>query len=84
MFIPNVISGTHWVFEIINLLIHDAVTDPMKAKDDRFVEVDGIEKLDALQSPRIINSHLPRKFVPDHILQNVGSRCTSYNCSLSQ
>ncbi|XP_078332168.1 sulfotransferase 1C2-like [Crassostrea virginica] len=58
-------SGTHWIWEIVHMLLtqNDEYTD--KTKESAFLEfVDDLNKVEHIPSPRILNTHVPYGWLP--------------------
>ena len=65
------IAGTHWGFEIISmLLMGKAETIPIP-KVFTMLEATPQENLDALPSPRVLNSHFPISILPKQMKGNL-------------
>ncbi|XP_067648867.1 sulfotransferase 1A1-like [Haliotis asinina] len=60
-------SGTHWVFEIARELLSGKIIDDDVTKFQAFMERMSDEKFADLPSPRILNTHLLMKHLPDHV-----------------
>lgn len=73
-------SGTHWVWEIVNMLINQKATRIPSMKESAMLEGSSRNIMQSMSSPRILNTHLlfcdiPRDFVEKkckiiHILRN--------------
>lgn len=61
-FVFYVLSGTHWVWELLNVLIEGKVHK--QPKETRMLDLIGTEKVDELPSPRILNTHYPPHLLP--------------------
>lgn len=81
-------SGTHWLWEIVSMLINKTSEYDKKAKEVTMMEFRTKEELDEISSPRILNHHFPLQFVPQeairkkrpilHIMRNPKDVCVSY------
>nr|XP_022286719.1 sulfotransferase 1C4-like [Crassostrea virginica] len=63
-------SGTHWTWEIVNMLLtqNDEYTD--KTKETAFLEfVDDLNKVEHIPSPRILNTHVPYGWLPNQHIE---------------
>ncbi|XP_067655607.1 sulfotransferase 1B1-like [Haliotis asinina] len=58
-------SGTHWVFEMISMLLNGNTETIPKKKEDHMMEYQPIRLLDTLPSPRVINTHLHFRYLPE-------------------
>ncbi|XP_046328093.2 sulfotransferase 1B1-like [Haliotis rufescens] len=58
-------SGTHWMFEMISMLINNNTETIPKKKEDHMLEYQPISMLDALPSPRVLNTHLHFQYLPE-------------------
>lgn len=57
-------SGTHWVFEIISMLLNGKPQTIPYSKGALMAEVVSQSQLNALPSPRVLNCHLPFHLLP--------------------
>lgn len=60
-----IITGTHWIWEIVHMLLtqNDEYTD--RTKETAFLEfVDDLNKVEHIPSPRILNTHVPYGWLP--------------------
>ncbi|XP_005102442.2 sulfotransferase 6B1, partial [Aplysia californica] len=62
-------AGTHWVWEISRCLLAGTTTLPLVEKDNNMIECVPSATLDALPSPRILNTHLTFDQLPAEIRQ---------------
>ncbi|XP_046549258.1 sulfotransferase 1B1-like [Haliotis rubra] len=58
-------SGTHWVFEMISMLLNGNTETIRKKKEDHMMEYQPISLLDAVPSPRVLNTHLHFRYLPE-------------------
>ncbi|XP_060086371.1 sulfotransferase 1A1-like [Ylistrum balloti] len=65
-------AGTHWVWEIMTMLTRGTTEYASGPKEDAMLEFRSLEKLDALPSPRILNTHLRFSNLPKKL---VDKRC---------
>ncbi|XP_067672183.1 sulfotransferase 1A2-like [Haliotis asinina] len=61
-------SGTHWVWEITRELLTGEITHDDVTMSQTFMEMGSEERYANLPSPRILNSHLRMKHLPDDVL----------------
>jgi hypothetical protein len=59
-----------WLWDIVSLLIANETEVLERIFDTSNLELNGIEKLDELLSPRILQSHMLPRFIPRSLLQN--------------
>ncbi|XP_070204620.1 sulfotransferase 6B1-like isoform X2 [Littorina saxatilis] len=57
-------AGTHWLWEVIYMLLHGKVTYEARTKEFMMIEFSSKERLEAEASPRIFNTHLPFSMLP--------------------
>lgn len=62
------LTGTHWVWEIVNMLINQKATRISSMKESAMLEGSSRNIMQSMSSPRILNTHLlfcdiPRDFV---------------------
>ena len=63
-------SGTHWVSEILHMLVRGSPTYAERSKESEMVELnDDLDSLAQLPSPRILNSHNYIAQLPCEILE---------------
>ncbi|XP_052066941.1 sulfotransferase 1B1-like isoform X1 [Mytilus californianus] len=81
-------SGTHWIFEIINMLLRNKTELDTQCKVSTMIEfISDFTVLDKLESPRLLNSHclfnyLPKKHIENgckiiHMIRNPKDVCVS-------
>ncbi|XP_071104487.1 sulfotransferase 1B1-like [Haliotis cracherodii] len=58
-------SGTHWMFEMISMLVNNNTETIPKKKEDHMLEYQPMSMLDALPSPRVLNTHLRFRYLPE-------------------
>lgn len=61
-------SGTHWLWEITNMVVNENTTYMKENKGAFFLEANGQGTLADHKSPRVLNSHLPLRLLPKEIL----------------
>lgn len=59
-----VLTGTHWLWEIINMLLAEKAERIERIKQSSMLEILSQEIYDKLPSPRVINTHLHYKHLP--------------------
>lgn len=58
-------SGTHWMWEIANMLLTKQDQYTEKTKETAFLEfVDDWNNIETMASPRLLNTHLPYRWLP--------------------
>ncbi|WAR12772.1 ST1B1-like protein [Mya arenaria] len=62
-------AGTNWVFEVLMMLLRRKVERVDITKLVTMIEAQGAEDVDKASSPRVINSHLPPRFLPKDLAQ---------------
>lgn len=68
-----VFAGTHWLWEILFMLINGKAEYTKEVKETAFLEhVDSFDQLDGKASPRVLNTHVPYRWLPQQHLQNGG------------
>ncbi|XP_060067161.1 sulfotransferase 1B1-like [Ylistrum balloti] len=60
-------SGTHWVWEIANMLVTGELKYLTQIKEDAMMELHYPEEFDNVASPRILNTHLPFRVLPSDV-----------------
>ncbi|GAB1600254.1 estrogen sulfotransferase-like [Argonauta hians] len=63
-------AGSHWVYEFANMILAENSKRVSVIKEDLLLDLAPIETLEAVKSPRILNTHLPLEFIPTELLQN--------------
>lgn len=82
-------KGTHWVNEVTNMLIRNKTELDTSSKISTMLEViPDLSVLDALPSPRLLNTHCSFKYLPKkhienrckiiHIIRNPKDVCVSF------
>lgn len=85
----NILSGTHWSWEIINMILKGKATLSPMLKIETMIEcVVDINNMKGLESPRILDTHLPVRLLPKkfksnstkliHVVRNPKDTVTSY------
>ena len=67
-------TGTHWVHEIISMLLAGRAENVPRTKADGMMEFMSHDQLEQQPSPRVLNSHLPRRYLPAQMTGNSLSR----------
>ncbi|XP_067655604.1 3-beta-hydroxysteroid sulfotransferase-like isoform X2 [Haliotis asinina] len=57
-------SGTHWCFEVINMLLRKCADTVPYRKEDFHIEQTSNEKLASLSTPRVLNGHMHFELLP--------------------
>ncbi|CAC5362818.1 SULT1 [Mytilus coruscus] len=64
-------SGTHWIYEISNMLLRNKTELDTQNKVSTMIEfIPDITVLDKLQSPRLLNTHCSFKYLPKKHIEN--------------
>ncbi|XP_067656010.1 sulfotransferase 1C2A-like [Haliotis asinina] len=58
-------SGTHWLFELVSMLLNNNDVTIPKKKEDNMIEFSDIPTLEAIPSPRVLNTHLQPQVLPE-------------------
>ncbi|KAK3596812.1 hypothetical protein CHS0354_036652 [Potamilus streckersoni] len=61
-------SGTHWLWEIVQMLLRGNAEYETKTKLSAMIDIRTPEELDAIASPRVLNTHLPVDMLPSDVL----------------
>ncbi|XP_013386383.1 sulfotransferase 1C2A [Lingula anatina] len=61
-------SGTHWLWEIIMMLTSDKPQLSSRVKEECMFELRPDNALDAMPSPRVLDTHVPYQFFPKQAL----------------
>ena len=64
-----VLLGTHWTWEVVNMLKKGKAEYVSKGKEDFMLEIVDCESFEKLQSPRFINTHLLYETLPNESIQ---------------
>jgi hypothetical protein len=63
--VPHIsISGTHWVWEVIFMLLKGKAEYHPKAREHLYLDPVGPTALEHLPSPRVISTHTPFRWLP--------------------
>lgn len=61
----QILTGTHWVWEIITMLLKQKAEYHPLTREHVFLDViDDLSSLDTLPSPRVFNTHMPYRWLP--------------------
>ncbi|KAL5006864.1 hypothetical protein ScPMuIL_015670 [Solemya velum] len=60
-------SGTHWLWQLVHLLLSEKSEYPTVFKHKLMLEALDQEDMDSLPSPRVLNTHLLLDCLPDHL-----------------
>ncbi|XP_063400203.1 sulfotransferase 1C4-like [Mytilus trossulus] len=63
-------SGTHWVNEVTNMLVKKTELDNSSKVSTMLEVIHDLSVLDALPSPRLLNTHLSLKYLPKKHIKN--------------
>ncbi|XP_071092913.1 sulfotransferase 1B1-like [Haliotis cracherodii] len=61
--------GTHWLWEIVNMLRAGNSEYNKKMKEIAMLEMPKFERIDELPSPRVLNSHLYFRHLPEKLVE---------------
>ncbi|KAK3083870.1 hypothetical protein FSP39_004387 [Pinctada imbricata] len=65
--------GTHWTSEILNMILQGKADYMKDAKVSAMLEaLPNLDMLERVQSPRVLNTHLPYKWFPKKLIRNGG------------
>lgn len=62
-----VTAGTHWVWEITNMLTTGKLEYLNKPKETAMLEFNYPEEFDGFPSPRVLNTHFPIRLLPTDV-----------------
>ncbi|KAL3841825.1 hypothetical protein ACJMK2_019924 [Sinanodonta woodiana] len=62
-------SGTHWIWEIVSMLLKGKAEYEKKVKETAMLEFGSKDELKSIRSPRIFNTHLPVRMLPREITE---------------
>ena len=63
-------AGTHWVSEILHMLMRGSTDYSTQTKEFNMLEfMDDLAKLDHMTSPRLLNSHLYIAHLPEQMIE---------------
>lgn len=66
-------SGTHWVWEIVSMLLKQKAEYSKEIKELFFLEaMPDLSMVDSMTSPRALNTHLPYRWLPKQHIENGG------------
>ncbi|XP_048730855.1 sulfotransferase 1E1-like isoform X2 [Ostrea edulis] len=72
-YIQILLNGTHWVWEIVCMLLKNKAEYVKEIKEFSFLEsIPDIKALDDIASPRALNTHAPYRWLPKQHLENGG------------
>ncbi len=60
-------AGTHWVFEMVHMLLNKEATTVKQEKRDTMLEFQSAEELNNQPSRRVISTHLHFKYLPEDL-----------------
>lgn len=61
-------AGTHWVWEITNMLLQGTAEYHKSMKEAQMLEFTGVTGVDAIPSPRVFNTHLRFRQLPSDMI----------------
>ncbi|XP_046353754.2 sulfotransferase 1B1-like [Haliotis rufescens] len=61
--------GTHWLWEVIEMLKSGVIEYRKETKETRMMEAIFKDGIDAIPTPRVLNSHLPLRMLPKQIVE---------------
>ncbi|KAL3842280.1 hypothetical protein ACJMK2_020311 [Sinanodonta woodiana] len=62
-------SGTHWIWEIVSMLRKGKAEYDPKIKETAMLELLSKDQIEALESPRNLNTHFPLRMLPKDLLE---------------
>ena len=66
-------SGTHWIWEVVCMLIKGSTEYMKEVKEFLFLEaIPDLGAIESLRSPRPLNTHLPYRWMPKQHIENGG------------
>ncbi|CAI9719099.1 estrogen sulfotransferase-like [Octopus vulgaris] len=63
-------TGSHWLFEMTNMILKEKSERISTIKEDHMLEISRPEMLDAIDSPRLLHTHLPPDIIPEGLLKD--------------
>ena len=60
-------TGTHWGYEILSMLLKGKAEREQSQKIMLMMEAVSLSDMEAMPSPRILNTHLPLQFLPQQM-----------------
>lgn len=67
------LSGSHWVWEIVGMLLRGEATYVKEGKESMFLEaLDDLDTINQMASPRPLNTHVPFRWLPRRHIENGG------------
>ncbi|XP_022297523.2 sulfotransferase 1B1-like [Crassostrea virginica] len=64
-------SGSHWVWEIVGMLLRGEATYVKEGKESMFLEaLDDLDTIHSMTSPRPLNTHVPFRWLPRRHVEN--------------
>ena len=64
------VSGTHWLWEVVSMLVNQSPDRINLIKETAMVEVITQDMFDNIPSPRVLNSHFPLSMLPKDIMKH--------------
>ena len=65
------LTGTHWIWEIINMLLQGKTDYRRETKESLMLEmIPDLRYAEQEKSPRILNTHLPYRWLPNKHIEN--------------
>ncbi|XP_046353755.1 sulfotransferase 1B1-like [Haliotis rufescens] len=61
--------GTHWLWEVIEMLISGTIKYQKDVKETRMMEFIFKEGIEAVPPPRVFNTHLPLRMLPKQVVE---------------
>ncbi|KAK3581502.1 hypothetical protein CHS0354_031838 [Potamilus streckersoni] len=62
-------AGTHWTWEIVSMLVKGQADYEIDAKESAMLDYRSVEEIEAIQSPRVLNTHYPSRLIPKGIIE---------------
>ncbi|XP_046353798.2 sulfotransferase 1B1-like isoform X1 [Haliotis rufescens] len=61
--------GTHWLWEVIEMLKSGVIEYRKETKETRMIEIIYKDGIDAIPTPRVLNTHLPLRMLPKQVVE---------------
>lgn len=65
------VAGTHWVWEITNMLLRGSAEYHPTVKEAQMLEMTGTSSAENLSSPRVFNTHLMFRHLPKDFIERL-------------
>ena len=61
------VSGTHWMYRVIDMLQRGQAVYDKRSVESTFLDLQRIELISELDSPRLLGSHVPFDLLPEQV-----------------